>query len=295
MILVLNKIDLAPPALVVAWKNYFKQKYPEVHIVMFTSFPKDSASSEDVDPEKGERALCCFSLPSVTTNLILLMQLICLRIYANAVLHKRKRRRRVTPVGPRELYEACESIVQGKGSSWIEFHFFVSSFLTRQLRLVCLQPFKNISVNLSSWEEKIEEDLSSSEASAEADHEFHSEDTDSSFVSHEQFKDGILTVGCCGEWVFDWDGVALFCSVFLSVTDRRKSAVLEKWSPNFSFVLQGIRMLENLLWWTHWWGKRYRHNWKTLEIFYLCLWHTRACNGGHTRGCALGDAPVFSA
>jgi ribosome biogenesis GTPase A len=39
MILVLNKIDLAPARLIVAWKRYFQQKYPGIHIVTFTSFP----------------------------------------------------------------------------------------------------------------------------------------------------------------------------------------------------------------------------------------------------------------
>lgn len=38
-ILVLNKIDLAPAPLVAAWKNYFQEKYPELHIVMFTTLP----------------------------------------------------------------------------------------------------------------------------------------------------------------------------------------------------------------------------------------------------------------
>ncbi|KAK0093821.1 hypothetical protein PV326_012553 [Microctonus aethiopoides] len=40
MILVLNKIDLAPPALVVAWHEYFKSQYPKLRILFFTSFPK---------------------------------------------------------------------------------------------------------------------------------------------------------------------------------------------------------------------------------------------------------------
>lgn len=39
MILVLNKIDLAPPALVVAWKHYFLERYPHLHIVMYTTLP----------------------------------------------------------------------------------------------------------------------------------------------------------------------------------------------------------------------------------------------------------------
>ena len=39
MILVLNKVDLTPPALAVAWKEYFHTKYPKLHILMFTSYP----------------------------------------------------------------------------------------------------------------------------------------------------------------------------------------------------------------------------------------------------------------
>lgn len=39
MILVLNKIDLAPSALVLAWKHYFTEKYPKLNVTMFTSTP----------------------------------------------------------------------------------------------------------------------------------------------------------------------------------------------------------------------------------------------------------------
>lgn len=39
MILVLNKVDLAPAPLVTAWIDYFKNKYPELNILIFTSFP----------------------------------------------------------------------------------------------------------------------------------------------------------------------------------------------------------------------------------------------------------------
>lgn len=39
MILVLNKIDLVPPELVLAWKSYFTEKYPDIKIVLFTSYP----------------------------------------------------------------------------------------------------------------------------------------------------------------------------------------------------------------------------------------------------------------
>ena len=33
------------------------------------------------------------------------------------VVHKRKKRKNFTPVGPHEVYEACEAIVQEKGNN----------------------------------------------------------------------------------------------------------------------------------------------------------------------------------
>lgn len=39
MILVLNKIDLVPSHIVLAWKHYFEQKYPDVRVILFTSYP----------------------------------------------------------------------------------------------------------------------------------------------------------------------------------------------------------------------------------------------------------------
>lgn len=87
LILVLNKIDLAPPALVVAWKYYFKNKFPEVHVICFTSYPQ-----KDQDP--------------------------------SAVFKKRRKRRKgwSTAMGPDQLLSACESITAGKVdlSSWKE-------------------------------------------------------------------------------------------------------------------------------------------------------------------------------
>lgn len=38
-VLILNKIDLVPPSLVVAWDHYFKEKFPALRVICFTSFP----------------------------------------------------------------------------------------------------------------------------------------------------------------------------------------------------------------------------------------------------------------
>ena len=54
VILVLNKADLAPPSLVVAWQHYFKERFPLVSVVCFTSFPKDERELAAGDGSKGQ-------------------------------------------------------------------------------------------------------------------------------------------------------------------------------------------------------------------------------------------------
>lgn len=39
MIVVLNKVDLVPDTVVLAWKKYFEEKYKSLHVVLFTSCP----------------------------------------------------------------------------------------------------------------------------------------------------------------------------------------------------------------------------------------------------------------
>ncbi|XP_055637448.1 guanine nucleotide-binding protein-like 1 [Toxorhynchites rutilus septentrionalis] len=39
MILVMNKVDLVEPEVVLAWKRYFEEKYRDIKIVLFTSYP----------------------------------------------------------------------------------------------------------------------------------------------------------------------------------------------------------------------------------------------------------------
>lgn len=58
LILVLNKIDLATPSLVVAWKHYFQERFPDLHIVCFTSFPKDKQEQEEASKDPGKGTVC---------------------------------------------------------------------------------------------------------------------------------------------------------------------------------------------------------------------------------------------
>lgn len=80
MILVLNKIDLAPAALVVAWKNYFTKKYPDLHIVMFTTVPGYNLMGKQSDK-------------------------------AGLQVRRRKGRLRMAAEGTQVLFDACKKIV----------------------------------------------------------------------------------------------------------------------------------------------------------------------------------------
>ncbi|KAI0216581.1 Guanine nucleotide-binding protein-like 1 [Lamellibrachia satsuma] len=136
LVVVLNKIDLAPPALVVAWTDYLTAKFPQLHIVHFTSFPKDSAERNE-DPRKA--------------------------------INKRRRKGAYSAMGPQQLLQVCEHIVDGK-------------------------------VDLASWRRDMVEDsapgldnATGSEVEVKVEHE-----EDFSYKAHQQYRDGVLTIGCCG-------------------------------------------------------------------------------------------------
>lgn len=138
-ILVLNKIDLAPASLVVAWKSYFEEMYPSVHIVMFTSLPGYNLIGSQSD---------------------------------KAGLQVRRRRGRIHMAveGAKTLLEVCKSIV---GSE----------------------------VDLSSWEQKIQEEMeteSREDEKVEVGEVVEQKTVDTSFFQHERFKNGVLTIGCIG-------------------------------------------------------------------------------------------------
>ncbi|XP_025111798.1 guanine nucleotide-binding protein-like 1 isoform X1 [Pomacea canaliculata] len=77
MILVLNKVDLAPPSLVAAWRAYITHLFPDLHIVCFTSFPK-----------KPQEAQIGF--------------------------HRKAKKTSAKPLGPQELLDVCKTIAGDK-------------------------------------------------------------------------------------------------------------------------------------------------------------------------------------
>ena len=61
-----------------------------------------------------------------------------------------------------------------------------------------------VAVDLQSWKEKIEEDMfvegtDDDDSSDPEEPGTHIEPSDAAFTRHEQYKNGVLTIGCCGE------------------------------------------------------------------------------------------------
>uniref|UniRef100_A0A1B6C3N2 Guanine nucleotide-binding protein-like 1 n=1 Tax=Clastoptera arizonana TaxID=38151 RepID=A0A1B6C3N2_9HEMI len=81
MILILNKIDLAPAPLVVAWLHYFKEKFSDLEVLCFTSYPGYNIQSRNKTVIKNS---------------------------------KRKGRFRMAAEGAEKLLQVCQNITQGK-------------------------------------------------------------------------------------------------------------------------------------------------------------------------------------
>uniref|UniRef100_A0A8D8XEB5 Guanine nucleotide-binding protein-like 1 n=1 Tax=Cacopsylla melanoneura TaxID=428564 RepID=A0A8D8XEB5_9HEMI len=90
MILVMNKVDLAPAPLVLAWKEYFQTKFPKLSILCFTSYPTYNLRNNIEKPNKGLQ------------------------------VRRRRGKMKMAAEGAQKLVEACTNIVGGAVdlSSW---------------------------------------------------------------------------------------------------------------------------------------------------------------------------------
>ncbi|XP_043259536.1 guanine nucleotide-binding protein-like 1 [Colletes gigas] len=138
MILVLNKVDFASPGIVVAWKEYFHETYPKLHILLFTSYPTYNLHG---NTEKTQG------------------------------LQKRRIRGKLKMAaeGAQKLLDICKEIVKDK-------------------------------VDLTSWHEKIQNEMQMEYNLDDIDHKDSVTVTkeDTSYYEHEQYKNGVLTIGCIG-------------------------------------------------------------------------------------------------
>lgn len=162
IILVLNKIDLAPPPLVLAWKEYFQKRFPSVSIVCFTSMAKvESDLDRGDDPSE--------------------------------VIFK-KRMRKFNAIGPKQLLQVCERIVRDKVdlSSWkkkIEYDFDE----------ICIgkeeEEEEDEDDNDGDDDDAEEKALIDDEENKDDDFEGNAAEN---FEKRQFCQDKVLTIGCCG-------------------------------------------------------------------------------------------------
>jgi ribosome biogenesis GTPase A len=102
MILVLNKIDLAPAPLVLAWKQYFKTLYPSLQVLTFTSFP--GYNLRDSNEKAGMSCNAHFCNDTMKF------------IFSGGLLVRRRRGKlRMAAEGAQQILQACENLVSGQG------------------------------------------------------------------------------------------------------------------------------------------------------------------------------------
>jgi G3E family GTPase len=170
VILVLNKIDLVPISVVVAWKDYFRRKFPNLHILLFSSSKQIKHKRHQKQNEEKNRE-------QTTQEEQELLNALAAEIY--------------TARAHRQLYECVKSIVQHEVdlTSW--------SNLTERL-------IKN-ATDLTNMENSNEDTVPN--ATANLDHlTISNEDTshmDELFNSkavRKRFENGFVTIGCCGKF-----------------------------------------------------------------------------------------------
>ena len=166
VILVLNKIDLVPTSVVIAWKNYFKQMFPKLHVLLFSS-----SKQIKIRRHRQEAKLHVKNAAQLFKNNLDEDEQALVKSAAATVY---------TAKAHRHLYECVKSIVDGKVelSSW--------SNLTEQL----------IQESMSKIVEDKEDeaavlDIAQEDALA-------MEDLLNSRASRNKFEHGFVTIGCCG-------------------------------------------------------------------------------------------------
>lgn len=168
VILVLNKVDLAPAAVVLAWSKYFEQCYAGISIVLFTSFPG-------------------YNLRNVTG-------------WSRGLQIRRRRgKQRMAVEGAQQVLDACRRIVGDEVdlSSWIEKVTSETQWLEKKLRSRAGIGNKKSLNSLDASEDDEEDDCDDDDVKVKYDH-VHADESAFDFEEHIRFKDGTLTIGCVG-------------------------------------------------------------------------------------------------
>lgn len=143
VVIVLNKIDLVPSAVVLAWKKYFEEKYKNINVVLFTSCPSYNLRGKQENKQ-------------------------------GLKIRRRKGRPKMAAEGAQQVFLACKEIVKD-------------------------------AVDLTSWEQKIADEINSVVSETDDDEEqeveaagTHEEEKQFDFEKHVMYKNNVVTIGCFG-------------------------------------------------------------------------------------------------
>ncbi|KAF9171984.1 Guanine nucleotide-binding-like protein 1 [Mortierella sp. AD011] len=96
LVVVFNKIDLVAPNTLFAWKQYFKEKFPELHIASFSCYPPDPSLINDSSTAALQRVV------------------------------KRPRGRFYNAVGVRDVLEACKDVELSKNGDQVDWDSLIA-------------------------------------------------------------------------------------------------------------------------------------------------------------------------
>lgn len=142
VVIVLNKIDLVESEVVLAWKLYFEEKYKEIKVILFTSYPSYNLRGSNENKQ-------------------------------GLKIRRRRGKMKMASEGAMEVYQACSSIVKDQ-------------------------------VDLSSWLNKIKNEMSGPDANSDDENEIEIERVEEEdvkefdFEEHELYAHGILSIGTIG-------------------------------------------------------------------------------------------------
>lgn len=162
MILVLNKIDLVPSHIVLAWKHYFEAKYKDIRVILFTSYPSYNLRSV---PERDGAA-------------------------GGLKILRRRGKMRMAKEGAYQIQQACKAIVKGEVDITGWENKIIDEIKGMQL---------DESVPSTRYEQMPCGPANASTVHGGGNAPAtHADDTDFDMKERTRFQNGILTIGCVG-------------------------------------------------------------------------------------------------
>lgn len=172
MILVLNKIDLVPSHIVLAWKHYFEEKYKDIHVILFTSFPSYNLRSM---PERDGGAA------------------------GGLKILRRRGKMRMAKEGAYQIQQACKAIVKDEVDIQSWENKIIDEIKGMQLEeSLPSTSFDPSAVGAANANAGRAGGAAGGGATANVTSTHHIDDTDFDMKERVRFQSGILTVGCVG-------------------------------------------------------------------------------------------------